>query len=604
MLSLGNTYSEEELRDFDGRIKKVLIEPFQYVCELKYDGVSISLHYLNGQLQYAVTRGDGVKGDVVTNNVRTIRSIPLSLIGSNYPDEFEIRGEIFLSHAAFEKLNQSQAEKGEEAFANPRNAASGSLKLKKSNEVAKRGLDCFLYFLAGNSLPTNSHYDNLMLARTWGFKVPEYIKKLDNIDEVIGFIKYWDTERHNLPFDIDGVVIKIDSLQQQETLGFTAKSPRWAISYKFKAEQAITKLLSVSYQVGRTGAITPVANLEPVLLAGTRVKRASLHNADQMNMHDIRIGDMLIIEKGGEIIPKVVGVKTENRTLFSEPLSYITHCPECGTALIKVETEAKHYCPNEKACPPQIKGKIEHFISRKAMNIDSLGEGKTEVLFDKGLVLNGTNLYEINYEQLIGLEKEIINPIDGKIKIISFKEKTVQNILNGIENSKKVPFERVLFALGIRMVGETTAKKLAFHFKNIDTLAAATFDELISVDDVGEAIAKSIQTFFNSDETKEIIIRMKKAGLQLYINESSVQMLSNILAGKSVVVSGAFSTPQRRKEIELMVEQHGGKNTGSVSAKTSFVVAGENMGPEKRKKAEDLGIPIYNEMEFLKIIEG
>lgn len=605
MLSLGNTYSESELRDFDTRVAKGLEgQVYTYVCELKYDGVSISLIYEKGRLRYAVTRGDGVKGDIVTNNVKTIRSIPLAISAPDIPEEFEIRGEIILTHEKFAKMNAERMSNGEEPFANPRNAASGTLKMLKSIEVAKRGLDCLLYYLLSDTVLNDSHYQNLELARKWGFKVPTYSAKCKSIDEVVEFIHKWDKERYKLPFDIDGIVIKVDSALQQQQLGFTAKSPRWAISYKFKAEQVITKLLSVSYQVGRTGAITPVANLEPILLAGTTVKRASLHNADQIALLDLHINDKVQVEKGGEIIPKIVGVETSQRELFAQKVEFITHCPECNSLLQRVEGEAKHFCPNDKKCPPQIKGKIEHFVSRDGMAIDSLGEGKIEMLFDKGLIKDISDLYALTYNRLLGLEKEIITPDSDKPKKISFREKTVQNILSGIEASKKVPFERVLFALGIRYVGETVAKKLALHFKNINALMNADFEALKNVGEIGEVIAQSAISFFSDSENRELIYRLKNAGLQFEIKESGVTSLSNKLNGKSVVVSGSFTTPLRRKELEQMVELHGGKLIDSVSSKTSFIVAGENMGPSKLEKANKLGITVINEEAFLKIILG
>ena len=601
MLSLGNTYSEQELQDFDSRVKKGLNEPYSYVCELKYDGISISLIYEQGKLSNAITRGDGTMGDMVTANVKTIKSIPLIINHSEIPKEFEIRGEIFLSHKAFKKINDEKIERGEEPLANPRNAAAGTLKLLKSSEVAKRGLDCFLYHLLSDNELTLSHYDNLKLAQKWGFKIPDYFKQCNSISEVFEFIHYWDKERHNLPFDIDGVVIKVDSLEQQRQLGFTAKSPRWAIAYKFKAEQAATKLLSVSYQVGRTGTVTPVANLEPVFLAGTKVKRATLHNADQIAMLGLHLGDTVFVEKGGEIIPKITGADTSLRNVNARKIEFIDHCPECGSLLERIEGEARNYCPNEKKCPPQIKGKIEHFISRKAMNIDSLGEGKIEILFDKGLVKNIADLYQLRYEQLLGLEKNIQSD-DGKVRKISFQEKTVQNILKGIEESKKVSFERVLFALGIRMVGETTAKKLAKYFKNIDNIIKATQEELISVGDVGEIIAKNIILHFHDVENIELIDRLRKAGIHFQLLSGAPAKMSDKLAGMSVVISGSFGTPQRRKELEQLVELHGGKNTDSVTSKTSFIVMGENMGPAKLQKAQELGIKIINEDEFINML--
>lgn len=604
MLSLGNTYSEEELKDFDTRVAKGLDgQPYKYVCELKYDGVSISLVYQKGRLAYAVTRGDGVKGDIVTANVRTIGSIPLVIDSVDTPDEFEIRGEIILTHEKFKKMNAERLQNGEEPFANPRNAAAGTLKLLKSKEVARRGLDCFLYYLLADTSFRSSHFDNLQLAKEWGFKVPAYSKLCNTIDDVISFIHFWDKEREKLPFDIDGIVIKVDSLEQQQQLGFTAKSPRWAISFKFKAEQVVTTLLSVSFQVGRTGAITPVANLKPVLLAGTTVKRASLHNADQIALLDLHINDQVIVEKGGEIIPKIVGVQKSSRDLFAQPVVYITHCPECNTPLQRIEGDAKHFCPNDKSCPPQIKGKIEYFISRKAMNIDSLGEGKVELLFDKQLVRNIADLYDLKYEQLFGLEKEIINPENEKVKKISFKEKTVENILKGIEASKQIPFERVLAAIGIPNVGEVAAKKLAFAFHTIDKLKSATIEELTAVHEIGGVIAQSIVDYFSDKDNCHIIDRLKEKGLNFSIKESEIVVpQSTKLAGKSIVVSGSFATPERRKELEQLIELNGGKNAGSISKSTAFVVAGENMGPSKLQKANELGIKIISEVEFLQML--
>jgi DNA ligase (NAD+) len=601
MLSLGNTYSEEELIDFDNRVKKIIESEYEYICELKYDGVAIGLTYLNGVLKSAVTRGDGAKGDDVTNNVRTIKSVPLQLLGNTFPEEFEIRGEIVMPHKSFEEINKDRIEIGEFQFANPRNAASGSLKMQDSSEVAKRNLDFFPYYMLGEALPFESHFENLLKIREWGFQISEYTEKCKNIYAVFDFIKKWNKQRTELPFDIDGIVIKINSYRQQEDLGITAKSPRWAIAYKFKAERVLTKLKSISYQVGRTGAITPVANLEPVLLAGTTVKRASLHNADQIEKLDIRIGDYVFVEKGGEIIPKIVGVDFEQRTLFSMPVKYIENCPECNTALIRNEGEANHYCPNENGCPPQIKGKIEHFISRKAMNIDSLGEGKVEVIFDNKLIINIADLYDLTYDKLFNLEKTFISE-EGKSRIIKFKDKTVNNILVGISNSINVPFERVLFSIGIRYVGETVAKKLAFHFKNIDAIIRSTYDELINVDEIGDKIAESIIAFFKEPKNINIINRLKEKGIQFTMKEDLSKIKTQKLIGKSFVVSGSFSTPQRRKEIEQLVVDNGGKLQSSVSTKTSFVIAGDNMGPEKLKKANTLGIQLISEEDFLRMV--
>jgi len=588
MLSLGNTYSEDELREFDNRVKKSLEVPYQYVCELKYDGVSISLTYENGLLKHAVTRGDGTKGDDVTANVKTIKSIPLSLKGTGYPGLFEIRGEIFYPHKVFEQLNQEKLRNGEEPYANPRNTASGTLKLQNSSLVAKRKLDCYLYYLMGEKLPTNSHYQNLIKASEWGFKIPEYIKLVDQIDDVLAFIRHWGKERDKLPFDIDGVVIKVDSLMQQGELGFTAKVPRWAISYKFQAEKAETRLLSIDFQVGRTGAVTPVANLEPVLLAGTTVKRASLHNADQIALLDVRVNDWIYVEKAGEIIPQIVGVNTERRSVQSEQVKFIDKCPECNTALIRNEGEAAWYCPNENGCPPQITGKIEHFISRAAMNINA-GEATAELLFKNGLVHKASDLYKLTKDQLLSLER--------------FANKSAENLIKSIEESKQVPFSRVLFALGIRFVGETVAKKLAAHFRDMDSLIEASFDELVSVDEIGERIAQSVLAYFDDPKNLEIVAALREAGVQLKSGEEANKLLSGKLSGKSVVVSGNFGTPQRRKELEQLVEMHGGKKIDSVSASTSFIIAGENMGPSKLEKAKKHNISIIFENDFLKMIE-
>ncbi len=518
MLSLANTYSEEEIRDFETRIHKLIGDNVEYVCELKYDGVSISLTYVDGMLEKAVTRGNGVQGDDVTTNIKTIKSIPLKLQG-DYPSQFEIRGEIFIPIKEFAKLNAERIENGEEPFANPRNSAAGSIKMQDSAEVAKRPLDCFLYFLLGENLPFDNHYDNLTKAKEWGFKVPSYMAKCSNIDEVIEFIHEWDKGKDQLHFEIDGVVIKVNNYNLQEELGNTAKSPRWAIAYKYKAERALTKLNSITFQVGRTGAITPVANLEPVLLAGTTVKRASLHNADIIEKLDVREGDMVYVEKGGEIIPKIVGIEFSERHEQSKKLAYITFCPECHTKLERKEGEASHYCPNEESCPPQIKGRILHFISRNAMDIDSLGEGKLEMLIDNGLVNDMADLYYLNYDQLIGLEKTIEATEDKKEKKLSFREKTVENILNGIEASKNISFDRVLFALGIRFVGRTVAKKLAYHYKNIDDLKKVGFEELVLVDEIGEKIAESVINYFAQPKNIEIIKRLREKGVQFELTD-------------------------------------------------------------------------------------
>ncbi|MDR1155395.1 MAG: NAD-dependent DNA ligase LigA [Bacteroidales bacterium] len=601
MLSLNNTYNEDELSDFDERVNKDLADSYRYVCELKYDGASISLTYRNGELLRAVTRGDGVQGDDVTSNVRTIRSIPLKLHGSGWPEEFEIRGEIMMPHAVFDKLNEERVEIGETPFANPRNAASGTLKMQNSAQVAKRSLDCFLYFMLGERLPAQSHFENLQKAREWGFKVPPYVAVCDHMEQVRRFIEKWSVDRDKLPFDIDGIVIKVDSLTQQRQLGMRAKSPRWAVAYKFPAERVETRLNSISYQVGRTGTVTPVANLEPVRLAGTTVKRASLHNADQIQLLDIRVGDTVFVEKGGEIIPKVIGVNMEKRPADSQPTQFITHCPECNAELKRNEGEAAWYCPGENDCPPQIKGRVEHFISRRAMNIDSLGEGKIELLYEKGLVHDVADLYSLKYGQLFGLEKVAVDE-DGNIRKTGFRERTAEKILSGIEASKQAPFERTLYAIGIRFVGETIARKLARSFHDIDKLAKATFEELVSVDEIGDRIAASVVDFFGRPTNRAIVERLKQAGLQFASDESAHQVKSEALKDKTIVVSGVFSIP--RDDIKKMVEEHGGKNSSSISSKTDYVLAGEKMGPEKLKKAETLGVPTISEDEFMKLIGG
>lgn len=598
MLSLGNTYSEEEIRDFDSRIRKILGETIEYVCELKFDGVSISLIYHNGILTQAITRGDGIQGDDITTNVKTIRSIPLKLSGNDYPSDFEIRGEIFMPAKSFLKINNEREETGDQLFANPRNATSGTLKLQDPKEVAKRGLDSYMYYLPDKNLPFKYHYESLVKAKEWGFKISNYIARCKTIDDIFSFINQWDNGRQGLPFDIDGVVIKVNSLQQQEELGYTAKSPRWAIAYKFKAERVLTRLLSISYQVGRTGSITPVANLEPVQLAGTVVKRASLHNADIIANLDVRIGDMVYVEKGGEIIPKIVGVNLKQRDINARPIEYITNCPECGTPLIRNESEANHYCPNETKCPPQIKGKLEHFISRKAMNIDSLGEGKIEILYDNGLVYNVADLFDLTYEKLLGLEK-VFESSSEKNKKISFKDKTATNILNGIEASKKTPFHQVLYALGIRYVGETVAKKLSSHYKNIDSLLSASYDELIKVDEIGDKIAKSLNDWFSVPNNIEIINRLKQHGIRMEATETKQK--SSKLEGKTFVVSGVF-TNFSRDEVKKMIEENGGKNSSSISSKTTFLIAGNEMGPAKLQKAKDLNVQIISENDFLNLL--
>lgn len=595
MLSLGNTYSEAELLEFDNRIKSLVNQDVEYVCELKYDGVAISLIYENGYLLRAVTRGDGVQGDDVTANVKTIKSIPIKLHG-DFPPFFETRGEILLPHKQFAALNQEREDIGEAPFANPRNAASGSLKLQESAEVARRGLDCRLYYVLGENLPCNHHFDRVQKLKEWGFKTPEVMQKAKNIAEVINFMHFWDEKRKSLPYDIDGIVIKVNAYAQQQQIGATAKSPRWAIAYKFKAEKASTELQSVDFQVGRTGIVTPVANLAPVPLAGTIVKRATLHNYLIIKTLDIREGDFLFVEKGGEIIPKIVGVDMDKRRANAQPIQFITHCPECGTKLVQNDDSTGIFCPNEAHCPPQIKGKLEHFIARKAMNIDSLGEGKIEVLFDHNIVRNAADLYALTYDKIFGLSKKIIVEEGKPERTVSFKEKTVQNILSAIEESKQVPFERVLFALGIRYVGETTARKLAHHFKSIEALSVASREELMEVDDVGVRVADSILHFFLQMEHIEMVLKLREAGLQFTLAEAHNQLISNVLAGKSIVVSGVFTIP--RDKLKQMIEDNGGKNVSAISKNTNFLVAGEKMGPEKRKKAEALNVPIISEDEF------
>lgn len=602
MLSLSNTYSEAEIRDFDERVQKTLGAKVTYICELKFDGVAIGLSYRNGRLVQAVTRGDGIRGDDVTTNVKTIKSIPLRLYGTGFPEAFEIRGEVILPHASFEKINNQRIAEEEEPFANPRNAASGTLKMQDSREVARRNLDCFLYYLPGlaeNKL-FESHYQSLSAARSWGFKISEYVVKCDSLDDVFDYIRTWDQSRKELKFDIDGVVIKVDNLKQQEILGFTAKSPRWAIAYKFKAERVSTRLLSVDFQVGRTGAVTPVANLLPVQLAGTTVKRATLHNADIISSLGLMTDDLVFVEKGGEIIPKIVGVDTGNRKPDAQPIQFVDQCPECGTSLIRQEGEAAWYCPNEKGCPPQIKGKLEHFISRKAMNIESLGEGKIQILYDNRLVYDCADLYDLTYEKLIGLERIYSGDAD-KEKKISFREKTVNNILKGIEASKAVGFERVLFALGIRFVGETVARKLASHFGSIDQLSVADLQTLTEIEEIGERIAKSVISWFAEPGNRTIISRLKAAGIRFSVELGGTEKVSDKLSGMTFVVSGIFQNFSR-EELKKTIELHGGKNVGSLSGKTSYLIAGDQMGPEKRKKAEKLNIPILSESEFLELI--
>ena len=584
MLSLSNTYSVEELQQFIERIEGEY-GPTEFVCELKFDGTAISLTYENGRLVRAVTRGDGTTGDDVTANVKTIRSIPLVLSGSGYPDLFEIRGEIFMPYASFDRLNAEREANGEQLFANPRNAAAGTLKQQQSAVVAKRGLDCILYQMAGENLPFTNHIENLNAARSWGFKISEYMSLCKGATEVVDYINHWDEARKLLPYPTDGVVIKVNDFQQRRTLGFTAKSPRWAVAYKFKAESALTKLLSVDFQVGRTGAITPVANLEPVLLAGTTVKRASLHNAEQIAALDIRVGDMVYVEKGGEIIPKITGVELSERTADCTPFEYITHCPECGAELVRFEGEAKHYCPNQSGCRPQIVGRIVHFIGRKAMNIDGLGGETVELLFENGLVRDIADLYSLRAADLAILPR--------------LGEKSADNIINSIETSKAVPFARVLFGLGIRFVGETTAKYMAAHFKSIDAVIAADKTALMESDEVGDKIADSIIGYFADPVNNAILDRLRAAGLQ-FVAEVAEQQ-SNILEGKNVVVSGKF-TLHSRDELKALIELHGGKNQSGVSSNTDFIVAGENMGPAKLQKAEKLGVKILSEQEFVALI--
>ncbi len=587
MYSLDNSYSKEDLQDWETKIQKVLGNvPLKYTCELKYDGASISITYQDGKLLKAVTRGDGFQGDDVTNNIKTIRSIPLQLKG-NFPSKFDIRGEIILPLDGFEKMNQELIEIGEQPYSNPRNTASGSLKLQDSAEVAKRPLDCLLYFITGTDLPFQTQYSGLEAARNWGFKVPNQSKLAANLDEVFEFINYWDVHRHDLPYETDGVVIKVDDFNLQNELGYTAKSPRWAIAYKFKSEQVVTKLNSISYQVGRTGAITPVANLEPVQLAGTIVKRASLHNADQIEKLDIRIGDTVFVEKGGEIIPKIIGVS--QRGTQSEPTKYITHCPECNSELTRKEGEAQHYCPNYYGCPPQIIGRIQHYISRKAMDIEGLGGETVALLYENGLVKDYSDLYELTVEQVIPLER--------------MAQKSAENLVNGIQKSKEVPFERVLFALGIRYVGETVAKKLAKHYKTISALSQASMMDLILVDEIGDRIAQSVIEFFENQDNTKIIERLQSFGVQFEIVEKFNPDATDLLIGKTFVVSGVFELFSR-DHLKKSIEDNGGKVGSSISAKTDYVIAGENMGPAKLEKANQLGIPIISEHDFVEMIKG
>lgn len=588
MLSLANTYSQEEVADFYNSVKKGLNgEDFEICCELKYDGLSISLTYEDGKLVRGVTRGDGVHGDDVTANVKTIRSIPLVLKDGDWPKEFEIRGEILMPWNVFERLNQEREAAEEPLFANPRNAASGTLKSQNSALVASRNLDAYLYYLLGDELPGDGHYENLEKAREWGFKISEGMRKVKTLQEIYDFIDYWDTERKKLPVATDGIVLKVNSLRQQRALGYTAKNPRWAIACKFKAERACTRLNEVTFQVGRTGAVTPVANMEPVQLAGTTVRRATLNNEDFIRSLDLHIGDYVYVEKGGEIIPKIVGVDIEQRPIIAQPVRFIANCPECGAKLVRYEGEAAYYCPNDAGCPPQIKGRIEHFISRKAMNIDSIGPETVDDFYRHGLVRNVADLYDIEVQQING---------DGS------RQKSAEKIVNGIEASKQVPFERVVFALGIRFVGETTARLLARHFKTIDALAAASLQDLLEVEGVGEVIAKSVMTYFRNPVTMQIVERLRGYGLQMALSEEQMSSATDKLAGKSIVISGVFAH-HSRDEYKQMIEQNGGKNVGSISGKTSFILAGENMGPAKLQKAEKLGIQIVDEETFLKMIE-
>ena len=602
MLSLANTYSEQEVAEWFASVQRGLGgEPFEVCCELKYDGLSISLTYENGRLVRGVTRGDGVRGDDVTGNVKTIRAIPLVLPGWEeqrggldlfsdvppIPRTFEIRGEVLMPWSVFQRLNAEREVAGEQLFANPRNAASGTLKSQKSDLVASRQLDAYLYYLLGESLPCDGHFENLEAARKWGFKVSEGMKKVHTIGEVLDFIAYWDTERRNLPVATDGIVLKVNSLRQQRALGFTAKSPRWAIAYKYKAERVTTRLLDVTYQVGRTGAITPVANMEPVQLAGTTVRRATLNNEDFIRAFDLHIGDYVFVEKGGEIIPKIVGVDTARRPEDAQPVRFANVCPECGTPLVRYEGEAAHYCPNDVGCPPQIKGRIEHYIARKAMNIDSLGPETVDDYYQRGLIRNIADLYLIRVEDING---------DGS------RQKSAMKIVKSIADSVNVPFERVVFALGIRFVGETSAKLLARHFKNIDALASATAEQLTQVEGIGDVIAASVIGYFSNPVNQEIVERLRSYGVRMSLSEEQLQSASDVLSGKSIVISGVF-IHHSRDEYKALIERHGGKNVGSISGKTSFILAGDNMGPSKLQKAEKLGIPIVNEEDFLKMIE-
>ena len=587
MLSLGNTYSEEEVKDFYERIARDLNEPFEIVAELKYDGTSISLTYEDGRLVRAVTRGDGTRGDDVTANVKTIRSVPLKLMGGQYPAAFEIRGEILLPWAEFDRLNKEREEQEEPLFANPRNAASGTLKQQNPAIVAARKLDAYFYYLLGEELPAETHFDNLEAARSWGFKIPNVIRVCNSLEDIYDYIAYWDVERKNLPVATDGIVLKVNSLRQQRNLGFTAKSPRWAIAYKFQAERAVTRLNSVSFQVGRTGAVTPVANLEPVLLAGTTVKRASLHNADIIEGLDLHLGDKVFVEKGGEIIPKIVGVDVEARGLLvGDKVRFIRSCPECGTPLMRPEGEAAHYCPNEAGCPPQIKGKIEHFVTRRAMNIN-MGPETVEDLYEAGYIKDTADLYTLEIADLLRLER--------------WADKSARNLMASLEESKQVPFERVLYGLGIRFVGETVAKRLVSAFHSMEQLEQASFEDLTAVDEIGERIARSIIAYFADERNRTLVNRLKEYGLQMSVAEEKLANRSEKLKGLSIVISGTFAK-HSRDEYKAMIEQHGGKNSGSVSGKTDYILAGDNMGPAKLEKAAKLGVKIINEDEFLNMI--
>lgn len=588
MLSLDNTYNEQEVRDFFQRVSGLLNEPFEICCELKYDGLSISLIYEEGKLVQAVTRGDGVKGDIVTDNVRTIKSVPLVLQKGSYPRNFEIRGEVLMPWTSFEKLNAERERQEEPLFANPRNAASGTLKLQNPQEVSRRQLDSYLYYLLGEELPCDGHYENMMEAAKWGFKVSDHMKKCTTIEEVLDYINYWDTERKNLPVATDGIVLKVNSLRQQRNLGFKAKSPRWAIAYKFQAERQLTRLNSVSYQVGRTGAVTPVANLDPVQLSGTIVKRATLHNADIIKGLDLHVGDMVYVEKGGEIIPKITAVDLDSRSLLmGDPVKFADVCPECGTKLIRYEGEAAYYCPNAISCPPQIKGRIEHFVSRKAMNIDGLGTETIDLFYQAGLIKDIADLYTLKAMDICRLE--------------GLGEKSAVSIVHGIEDSKKVPFERVLFAIGIRFVGETVAKILARAFKSMEALENATMEQLTAVNEIGTKIAQSIVSFFADERSRALVDRLKEFGLQMELAQDEAEGGTDLLKDKIIVISGVFNY-HSRDEYKALIERHGGKNSGSISAKTSFVLAGDNMGPAKREKAQELGVRLVSENEFLEMI--